>query len=192
MTYTLIRSARKTLGMQIKGTELIVRAPNSATKKEIDSFIERNRAWIEHHLERGRQQERAAEALGPLTEKELRELTERAKAYIPERVKLIAPIVGVTPGRVTIRCQRTKWGSCSSKGNLNFNCLLMLAPRATIDSVVVHELCHLKEMNHSKRFYAEVLRVFPEYKKHRQWLKTNGAMLMKRAAAGEASKKNED
>ena len=69
-------------------------------------------------------------------------------------------------------------GSCSSKGNLNFNCLLMLAPPKVLDSVVVHELCHRKEMNHSKRFYAEVLRVFPDYWAQDKWLKENGNILM--------------
>ncbi len=80
-------------------------------------------------------------------------------------------------GNDAIRSQRTKWGSCSAKGNLSFNCLLMLAPPEFLDSIVVHELCHRKEMNHSKRFYAEVLRVFPEYRKWNKWLKENGWLL---------------
>ena len=89
-----------------------------------------------------------------------------------------APLVGVSYGRITIRCQRTRWGSCSSKGNLNFNCLLMLAPPEVLDCIVVHELCHRKEMNHSQRFYAEVLRVMPDYRERYKWLKENGHMLM--------------
>ena len=99
---------------------------------------------------------------------------------IPARVAFFAPQIGVSCGRVTIRAQRTRWGSCGRNGNLNFNCLLMLAPPEVLDSVVVHELCHRREMNHSARFYAEVLRVFPEYRKHRQWLKENGEALMAR------------
>ena len=90
------------------------------------------------------------------------------------------PPLGVCFGRITIRNQRSRWGSCSSKGNLNFNCLLMLTPPEVIDSVVVHELCHRKEMNHSKAFYAEVLRVFPDYWKWDKWLKENGPQLMRR------------
>lgn len=116
--------------------------------------------------------------LTPMTSDEIRRLAEKALIYIPERVRYYAPLVGVTYGRITIRNQRTRWGSCSSKGNLNFNCLLMLAPTKVIDSVVVHELCHLKEMNHSKRFYDEVLRVFPEYYMCHKWLKENGARIM--------------
>ena len=118
-----------------------------------------------------------------LSAAEIRELADRALAVIPERVAYYAPKVGVTYGRTTIRNQRTRWGSCSSKGNLNFNCLLMLTPPEALDSVVVHELCHLKEMNHSKRFYAEVLRVFPDYWKWDKWLKDNGPALIRRMTA---------
>ncbi len=118
--------------------------------------------------------------VSPLTREELRTLAEKARAYIPERVKFYAPQVGVTYGRVTIRSQKTLWGSCSAKGNLNFNCLLMLAPPEVIDSVVVHELCHRKVMNHSARFYAKVLRVFPDYRKWHGWLKEHGEALMGR------------
>lgn len=113
-----------------------------------------------------------------LTIDEIRQLADKALEAIPERVKHYAPLVGVTYGRITIRNQRSKWGSCSSKGNLNFNCLLMLTPPEVIDSVVVHELCHRKEMNHSDKFYSEVLRVFPDYWKWDRWLKDNGNILM--------------
>lgn len=78
----------------------------------------------------------------------------------------------------TIRRQKSRWGSCSNKGNLNFNCLLMLTPPEAIDSVVVHDLCHRKEINHSDKFYAEVLRVFPMYWEQDKWLKENGDILM--------------
>ena len=89
-----------------------------------------------------------------------------------------APAVGVTYDRITIRSQRTRWGSCSSRGNLNFNCLLMLAPEKVVDYVVVHELCHRKEMNHSPRFWAEVERILPDYRQSKRWLKENGQSLM--------------
>ena len=115
-----------------------------------------------------------------LTEAEIDELKARAAEVIPARVSYYAQIVGVEYGRITIRCQKTRWGSCSSKGNLNFNCLLMLAPPEVLDSVVVHELCHLKEMNHSKAFYDEVLRAYPNYKQDHQWLKEHGSELMSR------------
>ena len=152
MEYELIRSDRKTLGAQIKDGRLIIRAPLRATKA----------------------------AVPRLTPEELRALADRALEVIPRRAAYYAPLVGVQYGRITIRNQRTRWGSCSGKRNLNFNCLLMLAPPEVVDSVVVHELCHLKEMNHSPRFYAEVLRVFPDYRKWDKWLKENGAALLAR------------
>ena len=91
----------------------------------------------------------------------------------------------MTYGRVSVRCQKTRWGSCSSKGNLNFNCLLMLTPDGVIDSIVVHELCHRKVMNHSGRFYAEVLKVMPDYAEHHGWLKEHGEMLLAMAESAE-------
>ena len=118
--------------------------------------------------------------LEAFTQEELQVLAEKAVRVIPERVRYYAPIIGVDYGRITIRSQKTRWGSCSSKGNLNFNCLLMLTPLEVIDSVVVHELCHRKYMNHSKDFYAEVERVFPDYQKWNKWLKENGLSLIKR------------
>ena len=115
-----------------------------------------------------------------LTMQEIQELADQAVKVIPQRVAYYAPKIGVDYGRITIRNQKTRWGSCSANGNLNFNCLLMLTPSEVIDSVVVHELCHRKEMNHSDRFYAEVLRVFPDYWKWNRWLKENGGQLMQR------------
>lgn len=178
MIYRVIRSKRKSLSLQILPEGLVVRAPYFVKDKEIDAFVTQHRRWIEKHLIKMREQTRTSENIVPLSEKEIRELAEQAKKVIPERVKYYAPIVGVTYGRITIRSQRTRWGSCSSKGNLNFNCLLMLTPPEVLDSVVVHELCHRKEMNHSKRFYDEVLRVFPDYRKYERWLKKNGTSLL--------------
>ena len=182
--YKLIRSARRTLGMEIGKNGLIIRAPMKATEKDINAFMEKHRAWIEKHM-REREKievERASrgESSDLLSEAEIRELAARARETIPERVRFYAPRIGVTFGRITIRNQRSKWGSCSSKGNLNFNCLLMLTPIEVIDSVVVHELCHRKEMNHSPRFYAEVRRVFPDYDRWNEWLKKNGGAIMRR------------
>ena len=99
---------------------------------------------------------------------------------LPERAARFAPLVGAGYGRITIRAQRTRWGSCSGKGNLNFNCLLMLAPEAVRDYVVVHELCHRKEMNHSQRFWQEVEALLPDYRTPRKWLKDNGSALIAR------------
>lgn len=174
MQYEVIRSKRKTLSLGIRNAKLVVRAPLHMSDRTIARFVQEHRGWIETQLENARQ----LAALPKLTEQELCALTERAKKVIPERTAHFAPLVGVTYGRITIRRQRTRWGSCSAAGNLSFNCLLLLAPPEILDSVVVHELCHRREMNHSARFYAEALRVLPDYRQRAAWLKENGKRLL--------------
>ncbi len=178
----IIRSARKTFALELRGGVLLVRAPLRATGEQIERLLARHQKWIGNARARQERCARETAALPALTTEELRALADKARAYIPERVKYYAPQIGVTYGRITIRSQKSRWGSCSAKGNLNFNCLLMLSPPEVIDSVVVHELCHRKEMNHSERFYAEVLRVYPDYRKWHDWLKEHGGALMLRMA----------
>ena len=180
MEIEVIRSRRKTLSVEIREGHLLVRAPLRISNAEIARFMQEKQGWIDRHLAGARAQERARQDIPLLTEEELRALAWAAKRLIPDRVAYFARLLGVTYGRITIRCQHSRWGSCSSKGNLNFNCLLMLAPRDVLDSVIVHELCHRKHMNHSAAFYEEVLRVLPEYKAQDKWLKKNGPLLMAR------------
>ena len=113
------------------------------------------------------------------TEEERQALVKKARPIFLERVAYYAPLMKVSPGRITVRTQKTRWGSCTERGNLNFNALLLLAPPEVLDSVVVHELCHLKYMNHSKYFYFMLKRFYPEYKEPRDWLKKNGAGLIR-------------
>ena len=178
MEFKVIRSNRKTIAAEIRQNKLIIRAPLDATNEEINHFMLDNKKWFDDHLAKAQAREKAMAEVHRLTQDEIQALANRALEVIPQRVAYYAPLVGVTYGRITIRNQRSKWGSCSSKGNLNFNCLLMLTPPEVLDSVVVHELCHRKEMNHSERFYAEVLRVFPDYWAQNKWLKENGDILM--------------
>ena len=181
MEYELIRSRRKSISVEIKQDgRIIVRAPLRLPKWEIERFLLEKQDWILSHRARilQRNAEQAAHPIPALTDAQLRDLKKRASVVIPERVQYFAPLVGVDYGRITIRSQKTRWGSCSSSGNLNFNCLLLLAPPEVLDYVVVHELCHRKEMNHSPRFWAEVGRVLPDYKKRNKWLKENGSRLM--------------
>lgn len=177
--YKVIRSRRKTLALQITPEGPVVRAPKHASDKQIEDFVSAHRAWLEKHLARINEA-KAQVGSEKLTPEELRALADRAAACIPARAAFYAAQMGVTYGRITIRSQKTKWGSCSSKKNLNFNCLLMLTPPEVIDCIVVHELAHLKEMNHSERFYREVLRVYPAYYEWHGWLKAHGAALMAR------------
>ncbi|MBO4327364.1 MAG: M48 family metallopeptidase [Clostridia bacterium] len=189
MEYRIIRSRRKTIAIQVKNGEVVVRAPLFTADRTIRKFVDGHAEWIGKALEKSRklagERERAIETDGVITHDEIRALAKKAVSVIPERVAHFASILGVTYGRITIRMQRSKWGSCSAKGNLNFNCLLMLAPPEVLDGVVVHELCHRLEMNHSERFYRHVLSVLPDYYERRKWLKNNGDLLMARAFAGE-------
>ena len=175
--YTLIRSNRKTVAIQITPAgEVLLRCPNRMRVKEAEAFLESKRNWIETHLTKLAGQATQSR----LTPEELRELARQAAEDLPKRVARLAPLVGVTYGRITIRSQKTRWGSCSVKGNLNFNCLLSLCPEAVRDYVVIHELCHRLELNHSQRFWAQVQRVCPDYARHRKWLKENGSGLIAR------------
>ena len=180
ITCKIIRSSRKTLALEINADGLVVRAPKHVSDAEIKFYIQKHRNWIEKNLKKAQERQTVEDNIVPLTDEELKALAKEAATVIKERVEYYAPKVGVTYNRITIRNQRTKWGSCSGKGNLNFNCLLLLAPPEVLDSVVVHELCHLKEMNHSEKFYAEVLRVYPDYPTWNRWLKDNGNLLIKR------------
>ena len=180
MEYKLIRSKRKTLSMQMTEGGLVVRAPFSASEKSISDFLKKHERWIKKREEELERRHAEAEKYPPLTDEDVKELAGKALSYIPQRVKYYADKMGVKYGRITIRNQRTRWGSCSSKGNLNFNCLLMLTPPGVIDSVVVHELCHLKHMDHSPKFYAEVRRIYPGYDRWNSWLKENGKIILLR------------
>ena len=179
--YKIIRSPRRTLSLQISNDgEVIVRAPYLASGRQIEKFVSSHAIWVDKKLKDVEQKNASAEQQGMLTADDLKVLAKKAKKFLPERVVYYANIIGVSYGRISIRAQSTRWGSCSDKGNLNFNCLLMLTPPEVIDSVIVHELCHRRQMNHSPAFYREVLKAYPDYKKWNKWLKENGPVLMAR------------
>lgn len=172
--YQIIKSDRKTIAIQIKpDRQVIVRCPKRMRIEEAKRFVESKADWIEKHLAK-----RSAQDVVKYTPKEIEQLREQARKLVTARVNHYAPIIGVAYNRITIRTQHTRWGSCSSKGNLNFNCLLAIVPPEVLDYVVVHELCHRKELNHSARFWNEVERIIPDYKTRRKWLKDNGMNLI--------------
>ena len=180
LSVLLVRSSRKTLAVQIRadGT-VIARAPLRMPKDRILCFLSEKASWI--HMQQGKMQERekmrqqARIHLDAAQEKELRE---RAKSVLAQRTAYFARQVGVTYGRITVRDQKTRWGSCSQTGNLNFNFRLILAPLEVLDYVVVHELCHRRQMNHSAQFWQEVAQVLPDYRERKAWLTENGWRLM--------------
>ncbi|MBE6723965.1 MAG: M48 family metallopeptidase [Ruminococcaceae bacterium] len=182
-TVPVVRSDRKTVSLELKrdGT-FFLRAPRRCDDAFLLSFLKSREGWLRSHLKKQEDLRRANESMPAekLGAEQIRALAEDALLDLPERVRRYAPLVGVTYGRITVRNQKTRWGSCSSAGNLNFNCLLMLTPPEVRDYVVIHELCHRLEMNHSPRFWAEVARVCPDYKLRLRWLKEHGGAIMAR------------
>ena len=182
----LIRSGRKTMALEInKDLEILVRAPWLMPEYQVLSFLRDRSDWLEDKLlvqekRRIEQERRRAAGPGPLTRADIQNLAEQALQVLPERTSYFAGLLGVSYGRITIRNQKTRWGSCSAKGNLNFNCLLMLTPPEIQDYVVVHELCHRLEMNHSPRFWNHVANILPDYKERRAWLKKYGSGIISR------------
>lgn len=179
MNIELVRSRRRSISIEITPElRVIVRAPLRMSEKEINRFIGEKSDWITTHYKKMQEKHQNAQEAVPLSEQDIKLLVTKAKRVIPPKVRRYADVIGVDYGRITIRMQKSRWGSCSGKGNLNFNCLLMNAPEGIVDYVVVHELCHRKEMNHSPRFWNEVGKVLPDYKDRRKWLKEHGSELL--------------
>ena len=171
-TYELVRSRRRSMSLKVEldGT-ITVRAPFRTPPETADWFVESHRDWIEVRLRAGEQ----ILAVRPsYTETERLEGKKRAENVLKERCCYYAWLMGVSYGSITVREQKTRWGSCSAKGNLNFNWKLVLMPEEILDYVVVHELAHRLQMNHSTEFWDEVEKILPDYRKRRQWLKENG------------------
>ncbi len=175
----IVRSHRKTLALQVENDHTVtVRSPLGLPQKAIDAFLKEHQDWIALHLQKAALRDRQKQP--PFSREELDALAARARRELPPLCARYASQMGVRFCRVAIRAQRTRWGSCSRQGNLNFNCLLMLCPPPVREYVVVHELCHLKEMNHSPRFWQEVKNVLPEYEESLRYLKTEGQQLIRR------------
>lgn len=178
---TVIRSRRRTLGLEIhRDGQIIVRAPSRLSERHIRQFVESRADWIKAHLQKVAASVSEAQAAGRFTPEEKAAMIERARQVFPERVAVFAPRIGVTPGRISVRTQKTRWGSCNRAGDLSLNALLTQTPGEVLDAIVVHELCHIKHMNHSAEFYREVRRVMPDYDRRIAWLRQHGAALLRR------------
>ena len=170
MEYEIVYTKRKTICLQVKRDgRLVIRCPYHTSKKQIDEFFNAHIEWVKKKLEIN---ENGMTPINELSDFEIAELKAQAWAYIPSRVNYFAKIMDVTPTGVSINQAKTRFGSCSSKKRLNFSCNLMRYPAEAIDYVIVHELAHIKELNHSKRFWAIVEGVLPDYKKRQSILKT--------------------
>jgi len=154
--------------------QVTVRVPRTVTEAQAEEFARRHGEWILKTRKRVLQN---ASWRRSYTEAEKQTGKQRLSRKLEERLPLFASVMGVSYGRVSIRDQRTRWGSCSGKGNLNFNWKLSLVPDEILDYVVVHELAHRIEMNHSANFWREVEKILPDYRERRMWLKENGGRL---------------
>ena len=172
--YEIVRSKRKTYGIHVApGGKVTVRIPLRGSEKCAISLAESKKNWIASCVLK--LQNVPVQREKTPSEKRLEAIYRKAaREYFPKRVSHYARMLGVTYGKISIRDQKTRWGSCSSEGNLSFNWRLILAPPDVLDYVVIHELCHRKEMNHSKEFWALVESLMPEYKERRKWLRENG------------------
>lgn len=162
--YKIIKSFRKSISLQIKSWEIIVKAPRFMLQKTIDTFVQKHKDWIVSRLK----QEKNKIIYNP---KQIEDLKIKARDYIPNRVRELAYKFWFSYNFIKITSAKTRWGSCTSKKNLNFSYRLILTPKDVIDYVIIHELSHLKHMNHSKRFWREVASMMPDYKKKELWLK---------------------
>jgi predicted metal-dependent hydrolase len=155
------------------GEPVLLTVPPGMPDSEVEAVLDEHRDWIAR--------ERAAQA--PRLRLESRRISEAdARIAARELVTMVldeeAPALGVSYERVQIRDQRTRWGSCSARGTLSFNWRLALAPHEVLDYVVVHELCHLLEPNHSPRFWRLVASRRPGWRRQREWLAVNGPELL--------------
>ena len=175
------RSKRKSAAIKITADmQIVVFVPLYVSDNEIEKMVISKSKWIDKHMLKVQSTIDERSKLEKITFEQVKELADQAVEYIPKRVKYYAEKENFVYNKITIKNLVSRWGSCSTKGNLNFNCLLMLTPDYVIDYIVVHELCHLREMNHSEKFWAEVEKIMPDYQRAELWLKQNGGNLISR------------
>ncbi len=177
----IIKSKRRTCSIQVlPDGQVLVRTPIGMSSKKISDLLQQNQSWINTSKEKMAELYRRRSLLPLLTEEEICCMMQRAREVIPKKVRIYSEQINVTYGKVSISKQRSRWGSCNSVGDLRFNCLLMALPEDVLDYVIVHELCHRKEMNHSKAFWNEVKKALPSYEESYKWLKLYGGDVISR------------
>jgi len=161
----IIKTHRKTLALQVKNGEVIVRAPFFTFDRTIKKFIKKHESWIAKKLEKSKKNK-------SLSSEEIYNLKLKAYNYIPIRVKKLASKYNFKFNKIRITSAKTRWWSCSYKKNLNFSYRLMKLPPDIIDYIIIHELAHLKHMNHSKKFWNCVESMMDNYKEKEKFLKS--------------------
>ncbi len=164
----IVYSKRKTICLQVKQDGKVrVLAPVGTSFDNIKNFVSKHRKWLDKTLQRVA--ERAEKY--DLEKSEIEKLRFIAKQYIPERVQYYSNVMNLYPTNIKITSAKTRFGSCNSKNTVCFSLFLMKYPKDAIDYVVVHELAHIKEKNHSARFYSIIESVMPDYKQRIKLLK---------------------
>ena len=237
--YQIVRSHRKTLSLQVRHGQVLVRAPYGVDEKFISAFIDKKSSWLKAKVALQNQTNSAycnfthgsmlflhgqLVTLNIIFDKKARTelidgvnnqqilkvvlaqrnknklndkalLTKAVKKHIeqylkqlstdiiPLRVEIYSQLTLLKPTNIKIRQYRARWGSCNNRGELSFNYLLMMLPAYVVDYVIVHELCHLEHLNHSKHFWQLVATHFPRFKEAKQWIKSNQSALLWRLPA---------
>ena len=167
MDYKVIYSDRKTISLSVRGGVITVRAPKRAPKSFIENFIKKHKRFIEKNLPK---EAARAEKYRALTESDILRLKKEARKYFHAKTQEYSKIMGLKYSRIIITSAETRFGSCSSRGNISFSYKLMLYPEAAREYVIVHELAHLLEMNHSKEFYAIIEKTLPDFRERKKLL----------------------
>ncbi len=165
--FKLIRSKIKNLYIQIKEGELIIKSPFFMKENQIHKAIREKSNWIEKHLAKSVKKESEKIDTSNISEKNIEIFKEKLNVYI----KKYSEILNVNPNKVTIKDMKSAWGSCSSNRNISINIRLAVLEDNLLEYVVIHELCHLKYMNHSKQYWKLVENIMPDYKINRKKLK---------------------
>ena len=167
MEYKIVYSNRKSIGIYVrKDGSIEVRCPNNVSRKTIEEVLSKKSSWIDSARKRVIERENVT-----IEDEERITFINKAQGVIPEKVKYFSEIMGVVPKSIRIGNAKSYWGCCSGDNRLNFSWRLMLMEDKVIDYVVVHELAHIKEHNHSKKFWDEVRKVIPDYEIYIEKLK---------------------
>lgn len=166
--YTLIRTNRKSIGIRISDTgEVIVRAPRRTPVQEIEAILHRHTKWIEKNQQRATARQAQ---LNNLDEEQTEQLRQLAKVFLAKKTEYFAALMGLTYKKITITSAKKRLGSCSTSGSICYSLYLLLYPDAAVDYVVVHELAHLVQPNHSEKFYQVIQRYLPDWQARRALL----------------------
>ena len=153
-----------------------VTLPKRGSKRDAVAFVESSAEWIARQLRsrEGTSADGGTFVPAPLHHQQDRELRARAAAELPPQLLALAGTFGISVTRVSIRNQRSRWGACSSRGTITLNWRLVLVPDFVREYVMIHELMHRREMNHSRRFWKHVAGACPRYQEARRWLRQHG------------------